>query len=77
MAPIVAPTLEVDAKTAPLAVEPAPEPDPEPEPAPKTGLFQAKKPREQGEPAPDDTIFIDPEGKLHLREEDAESSKPA
>jgi len=77
VAPIVAPTLEVDAKTAPLAVEPAPEPDPEPEPAPKTGLFQAKKPREQGEPAPDDTIFIDPEGKLHLREEDAESSKPA
>lgn len=72
MKPAGAPKLEVDTQSAPLPVEPAPEPaSAEP---PKTTAV-SKKPPKQSEPNPDDTIYIDNEGKLHLREE-AQETKP-
>jgi len=65
------PQLEVPASQGALAVHD--EPRPVPEPKKDEGVLHVNRPTSG--PAPDDTIFIDKEGGLHLNEEDT-SAKP-
>jgi hypothetical protein len=64
--PSLATAGQVATTTAPLSVEPAPEIASD---VPKPGILKARKPPEQTEAAPDDTIFIDNEGQIHARDE--------
>jgi hypothetical protein len=70
--PESAPMLTVNPEAVPLPVQPAPAP--EPAPTPNEGVLHLNNSRVRREPAPDDTIFIDNEGKLHANEPAADAA---
>ncbi len=64
-------------RNAPLKVVPDPDP-PKKKETPKSGEIQLKAHVPNADaPDPEDTIFIDPEGVLHRRDDDAPAAKPA
>ena len=67
--PAVEPPLIVSAQPAPIAVKPAPAAPTEERPNPLH-----LKPKASGGPNPEDTIFIDNEGKLHANDPATQSA---